>query len=269
VRLRIATELYIGRALLFLGDFPAAIETLKGVVDALAGEWTHDHLGLPILPAVFVRSQLIECLVEVGRFDEAARYSTEAIALAEPTNHPDTLLWAYHGLGVHHLARGQVVAATEAFEHAYELCRTFDMPVYVPRVSAELALALALAGRISEALPMVDRAVKLAAARKQAASHTQALLLCGQVCLLAGRMADAEAAGKSALEHFQHHHQRAYEAWALLLLGDVLAQQSPPDIEGARTRYRAARDLAATLGMTPLRVRCDRACDQLAARGAS
>jgi len=158
VALRTATDLYLGRAHLFLGNFPQAIEIFQGVVDALQGDRARDHLGLPILPSVFARSHLVECLVELGRFADSRRYADEAVALAEVRNHPDTLLWAYHGLGIHHLALGEVEAATAAFEHAYGLCLSHDMPAYVPRISAELALALALGGRAKEAVAMVQRA---------------------------------------------------------------------------------------------------------------
>ncbi len=264
VPLRTATDMYVSRAHLFLGNFPQAIETLEGVVAALAGERTRDHLGLPILPSVFARSHLVECLVEVGRFGDSARYADEAVALAETTNLPDTLLWAYHGAGVHHLARGDVEAATSAFERAYGLCRTYDMPAYAPRISAELALALALAGGAAEGMPMVQRAAEEAGARKQAASYSQVLLLLGEVSLLADRLTEAETAATSALEHFRRQGERAHEAWALRLLGDVAARRSPADVAGAEARYRASRDLAAGLGMTPLVARCESALSDLA-----
>jgi tetratricopeptide (TPR) repeat protein len=267
IPLRTATDLYVGRAHLFLGNFSQAIETLEGVVAALAGEHTRDHLGLPILPSVFARSHLVECLVEVGRFADSARYADEAVALAETTNLPDTLLWAYHGAGVHHLARGEVEGATSAFERAYGLCRTYDMPAYAPRVSAELAVALALAGRVAEGMPMVQRAAEEAGARKQAASYSQVLLLLGEVSLLADRMTEAETAATSALEHFRRQGERAHEAWALRLLVDVAARRAPADVAGAEARYRASRDLAAGLGMTPLVARCESALSDLARFG--
>ncbi len=259
VALRTATDLYLGRAHLFLGNFPHAIEIFEGVVHALTGARARDHLGLPILPSVFARSHLVECLVELGRFADSARYVDEAVALAEARNHPDTLLWAYHGAGVHHLACGDVKAATEALERAHGLCLTHDMPAYGPRISAELAFARALGGRAGEALTMVRRAAQEAEARRQAASYTQALLLLGEVGLLADRHADAEAAAQSALERFRRQGERAHEAWALRLLGDVAARRSPPDAAGAAAHYRASRDLATTLGMTPLIARCERA----------
>jgi len=263
VRLRTATELYLGRAHLFLGNFQQAIEIFEGVVGALTGERAGDHLGLPILPSVFARSHLVECLVELGRFADSARYAEEAVALAEMKNHPDTLLWAYHGAGIHHLARGDVEAATAAFERAHGLCLTYDMPAYVPRISAELALALALSGRAVEAETMVQRAVEQARARGQAATYSQVLLLRGEISLLANRLAEAHTAGHSALERFRNQGQRAHEASALRLLGDVAAQGSPIDVAGAEARYRASRDLAVALGMTPLIARCDRALSDL------
>jgi enoyl-CoA hydratase/carnithine racemase len=58
-----------------------------------------------------------------------------------------------------------VQAATEALEHAFSLYRTYDMLTYGPRVSAELGLAWAMAGRAAEAVPMVRGAAEDAAAR--------------------------------------------------------------------------------------------------------
>jgi tetratricopeptide (TPR) repeat protein len=137
------------------------------------------------------------------------------------------------------------------------------MPVYVPRVSAELAVALALEGRADEAMPIVERAVEQAAVRKQAASHVQVLLLLAEVRLLSGRVAEAEMAALSALEHSRRQNERGHEAWALRLLGETHVRRSPPDVTGAESRYRAARDLASELGMTPLLERCDRALRDL------
>jgi class 3 adenylate cyclase/tetratricopeptide (TPR) repeat protein len=264
VPLRTATDLYLGRAHLFLGSFQEAIEIFQGVVETLTGERASDHLGLPILPSVFARSHLVECLVELGRLADSARYANEAVALAEARNHPDTLLWAYHGAGVHHLAAGDVKAATAAFERAHELCLTHDMPAYLPRISAELALAMALGGRATEAVAMVQRATEEAATRRQAASYSQALLLLGEVCLLASRTGEASAAGIEALERFRRQGERAHEAWALCLLGDVATQGPVGDVIGAAAHYRAARDIAVTLGMKPLSARCDRALEHLA-----
>jgi len=111
---------------------------------------------------------------------------------------------------------------------------------------------------------MVQRAAEEAGARKQVASYSLVLLLVGEVCLLAGRLTEAQAAAVSVLEHFRRQAERAHEAWTLRLLGDVAAQRDPGDVAVAEGHYRASRDLATALGMTPLIARCDRAIRDLA-----
>ncbi len=251
--LAIVTDMYAARAHMYLGDFTHAIKTLETIIGTLAGDLAGDHLGLPVLPAVFARSQLVEALVEVGRFAESARHAAEALALAEGTNHPDTLLWAYHGLGIHHLARRDATAAVEALEHAYSLGRTHDMPAYAPRIGSELALAWALAGRVGEAISMVERAVDESTARKQVASYSKIILLLAEVYLLGGRLERALEAASRGLDLFRRQRERGHEAWALRLLGDIASDTTPVEAE---RYYRQAAGLATELGMSPLVARC-------------
>src|SRR5262249_59560741 len=119
----------------------------------------------------------VEGLAQPGWFEESASYAGEAVALAEVDRRPDTLLWAYHAEGVHHLVRGEARGAIGAFERAEAVWRAHDMPTYRPRISAELGLARALDGHAVESIPMVQQAVEEAADRRQADSHSQALLL--------------------------------------------------------------------------------------------
>ena len=256
VRLRTVTDMYAGRAHLHRGDFPRAIEIFGGIVAALTGSLAHDHLGVPVLPSVFARSHLVESLAETGRFDESRRYVDEAVELAEATKHPDTVLWAYHGAGVHYLARGEVAAATEAFQRAYSVCREHDMPTYRPRLSSELGVAWALGGRAIEAVPMVQEAAEEAARRRQTASYSQVLLLLAEVYLLADRVAEGAEVVARALAHFRQQGERGHVAHALRVLGDITARQGPADAVKAEEYYEEATSLADELGMRPLRARC-------------
>jgi class 3 adenylate cyclase/tetratricopeptide (TPR) repeat protein len=256
VRLRTVTDMYAGRAHLHLGDFPRAIEIFGGIVAALTGPLAHDHLGVPVLPAVFARSHLVEALAETGRFDESRRHADEAIELAETTKHPDTVLWAYHGAGVHYLGRGEVAAATEAFQRAYSVCREHDMPAYRPRVSAELGVAWALGGRAIDAVPMVQRAAEEAEGRGQTSSYSQVLLLLAEVYLLADRIAEGAEAAARALAHFRQQGERAHVAHVLWVLGNIAARQGAAGSVRAEEYYEEASGLADQLGMRPLRARC-------------
>jgi class 3 adenylate cyclase/tetratricopeptide (TPR) repeat protein len=257
ISLRTITDMYVGRAHLYLGDFARAIEIFGAIVATLTGTLTHDHLGIPVLPSVFARSHLVACLAEVGRFDESAGYADEAMALAETTNHPDTLFWAYHGKGVHHLSRGEVGPAAEALESAYSICQTHDMPTYRPRISAELGLAWAQGGQAAKAVPMVQQAAEEAAARRQISSYSQVLLLLAEVYVLAERLAEGAEAATRALAHFRQRRERGHEAHALWALGDITARQYPTKVVDAETYYNEASAVAETLGMRPLLARCE------------
>ena len=256
VTLGIVTDMYAGRAHLQLGDYARAINTLTGVVAALTGDRAHDHLDLPTLPSVLARSQLVESFVEIGRFDESARCLEEADALARVANRPHTVIWARYARGHHHLARGEAAPASEALEQAYALCRTYDMPTYSPRVSAELGLAWAMSARQKEAVALVRGAVEDAAARKQANSLSQVLLLLGEVCLLAERLNEAADAATRALHRFRRQQEQGHEAWALRLLADIAARRVPAAAD-AEAQYQAAMTIAEKLGMRPLTARCE------------
>lgn len=251
--LRTMTDIYAGRAHLSLGDYARAIQIFGSIVDSLAGPLAHQLLGVPILPSVFARGLLVESLAAVGRFEEGARYGNESIALAEASKYPDTMLWAYHGTGVHHLARGDVPLATVALERAHTLCRTHDMPVYLPRISAIMAVAWAHGGRAAEAVPIVERALEEATARRQVASYSYVLGYLAEVFLLAGRP-DAIHTALRALDVFRRQRERGHEARALWLLAEIRAQQGAA--AAAETTYAEASLLCERLGMRPLRARC-------------
>ena len=203
--------MYAGRAHLHLGDLPRAIEIFGGIVASLTGPLMHDHLGVPVLPSVFARSHLVEALAEAGRFDESRRYADEAVELAETTNHPDTLFWAHRAAGLRHLAQGDASSAAVALERAHEICRTFDMAASLTRIMAELGLAWALDGRITEALPMLERAADDATRLKQAMTYPKVLLLLRST-MDAGMLRESAETAARALEQFRHHNERGHEA---------------------------------------------------------
>jgi ATP/maltotriose-dependent transcriptional regulator MalT len=73
--------------------------------------------------------------------------------------------------------------------------------------------------------------------------------------LLGGRIDDARRVGDEALRLSRQRDQRAYEAWALSVLGEVEARRggNAPD---AGPLYHEALVLAEALGMRPLARRC-------------
>ncbi len=254
--LKTATDMYLGRAYQSLGDYRAAIGAFRRIVESLTGELMHEHLGLPVLPAVFSRSLLVQCLSEIGSFDEGIEPAEEAVRLARATTHPDTLLWAYRGLGLLLMARGEAERAGSTLADALALCQTHDLPAYIARVTSELGLALALQGRTRESLPLLEQSVQEAGERNQAASIPLLTLFLAEGYLLAERSDDAHVAGHRALDLFRDQQDRGHEAHALRLLADVSAVGTSQGLEVAEAMYTQADTVARQLGMRPLSARC-------------
>ena len=57
-----------------------------------------------------------------------------------------------------------------------------------------------------------------------------------------------------------------FQAWALRLLGEIVAHDTPSKIEPARAAYQQALALAEELGMCPLQAHCHRGLGTLYAR---
>jgi len=252
--LSVAAGMYLGRASAGLGQYRRAADVLREVAESLGGERIHEYLGLPVLPAVFARSHLVLALAELGEFDEAERFIKEAIEIAERTRHPETLLWAHVGAGLARLVRGQLAPATRALEHALELYRAADIPVYFPLVSSPLGLVYAMGGRVPEGLVLVEQAVERTESRRQAALLAWTLLRLGEVRLLADQPSAAADAGSRALALFREHKERGGEAYTLRLLGEVEGRRGDP--ERARPLIVQGYTLAQELGMKPLAARC-------------
>src|SRR4029453_12359318 len=76
---------------------------------------------------------------------------------------------------------------------------------------------------------------------------------------LAGRLDEAAALAEEALELARKHQERGNEALALRLLGELAVRRTPGDAGAARQHYDRAAQIAAELGMEPLRMSCQAA----------
>jgi tetratricopeptide (TPR) repeat protein len=80
----------------------------------------------------------------------------------------------------------------------------------------------------------------------------------GEAQLLSGRLEEAHALAERALTHVREHQERGNQAYALRLLGDIVARRDPPEGDPAEAHYRQALALAEELGMRPLQAHCHR-----------
>ena len=262
--LRTASAMYLGRAHHALGAYHQAIATLTGVVESLRGELAREHLGLPVLPAVFARAHLVGSLAEVGRFADAFAQAEQAVELAGASAQPDTLVWAYRALGLANLVCGDAALAAPALAKALALCRSNDLQAYIPPVAAAVGLACTMTDRVPEGLELLEQAADLALARNQIVNRAPIVAQLAEGYLVAGRLDEARLRAADGLELARRHGERGSEARALYLIAEASSAAAGGQARAAAA-FREAATLADELGMRPLGGRCELGMGRLAA----
>jgi tetratricopeptide (TPR) repeat protein len=265
-RLQVATDIHLGPAYAALGDYRRAIEISRRSIRSLTGDWIHERFRLAGFPAVGSRINLVQCLAELGEFEEGVPLADEAVRLAESIEDPYSQVFAYFGAGMLWLLKGELPRAIGVLEHGLALCEALALPLMFPPVGASLGAAYALSGRVGEAIPLLERAVAAATSMNLANRYSSFLARLGEAYLLAGRPADARALGERALRFARDHRERGHEAYALRLLAEVAAAGEPGPREGAESPARQALELAEALEMRPLQSQCRLALARLHAR---
>jgi class 3 adenylate cyclase/tetratricopeptide (TPR) repeat protein len=254
--LQIMAHHFLGRAYHFLGDHGRAMEFLRRNVESLAGELLRERFGMTGPPAVVGRAWLVRCLAELGAFPEGSVHAEEAVRIAEAVDQPFSLVHAYLSVGFLSLRTRDLSRAIPVLERCLDLCRVYNILSWFPESAAALGWAYALAGRIAEALPLLEQAEQRGAAMGTMGGHALLVGYVSEAYLLAGRMQEAVQFAGRALDLSRAHKERGHEAWALRLLGEIAAHQDPTEIEPAEKYYRQALTLAEELGMRPLQAHC-------------
>ena len=251
---RVVAGVYLGVAYHYSGDYPQAIDCFRRTLASLEGQPVQERFGLVVLASVITRAYFAMSLVEVGQFAEGRAHGEEAVRIAETANHPYSQIWAKTFPGYFYLRIGE--PAIEILKHALALCEETGTRLGFPFAASYLGSAYAQAGRLAEAIPLLEQAVDAAVPMRLALAQALRASLLGEAYLYAGRMADAIESAERALTLSQEHKERGHEAWTLRLLGEIHRSYDPPKVKLAEAFYRQALDLAEKLGMRPLVAHC-------------
>ena len=256
----------LGQAYQAQGDYRRAIDCLGLIVASLDGAQRRERFGQVILPAVLSRAYLAWCHAELGTFAEGRTLGDEGLQIAEEVDHPGSLMYAYHGIGLLALRQGDLPRALPRLERAMGLCQDADLPLYFPWIAAALGAAYALAGRCADAVPLLTQALEQATATATVVQQALCRLSLGEAHLLADRLEAAHALAERALALAREHQERGSQAYALRLLGEIAVHRNPIDVEHAEAHYQQALALAGELGMRPLVAHCHLGLGMLYAR---
>ena len=124
MRLRIRTTTYLEQAHYFRGEYERVVELATDNLAALPADSGYEHFGATVPTSVWDRAWLVMSLAQLGRFAEAAEYEAEAIRLAEPTHHANTVPMALGVAGTLYLLKGDWAKARSVSEHEIAVLRT-------------------------------------------------------------------------------------------------------------------------------------------------
>ena len=249
--LQVATAFYLGRVRYAVGEYVEAIRHLSWAVTSLEGSLAHHRYGVAGLPSVLSRIWLAWSYTERGQLAEAITCGDEAIQIANAGEDLFTRVGARVAGARAHLRRGDVGRAIEGLEEGLRLAREWDIPVWVPIVSAELGAACAQAGRLADSIRLLDQA--LTTPWKVDVALWTAWL--GEAHLRSGRLDEATRHAERALELARAHGERGNEAHAHRVRAEIAASCEENRAE-AIEHYGRSLTLATELGMRPLMAWC-------------
>jgi class 3 adenylate cyclase/tetratricopeptide (TPR) repeat protein len=252
---RVQAHNYLGIAFHALGDYSRAMAVLRQARAALTGEQCYERFGQVSLPAVLTRTLLGLCLADVGAFSEGITIGTESRRLAEAVDHPVDRMGASYTLGLPYLYKGQLSAALPLLERALEISHEV-LPLYFPIIASHVGQAYVASGRGDDALALLERAVTQLTAMGMTWFLARVVTYLSEAALVTGRLEEATAHARRALELSRNHKERGTEAWVLRCLGDIALHGDPPQTDQATIHYQQALTLAEALGMRPLQAHC-------------
>ena len=253
--IQINAQVRLARVYVRLGDYRRAIDLCEQNLSSLKGRPVGERtpFGMQAIVSVATRSQRSVCLGEVGELAQGIGWAQEAVRIAETAGHSHSLVAAYSSLSYVYLVKGDLEMSLTLLDRSLHICRTAHLDIWLSWPQAQLGYAYVHLSRSAEALPLLEDAAKRPSLGVGIGFHFCWL---SEAYLQAGRLDDAIAVVQRALDRARKSKERGQEAWALRLLGEICSQAVTPEIEKAEEHYRRAVTLAEELGMRPLVAHC-------------
>src|SRR5262249_4106444 len=191
-------------------------------------------------------------LAERGEFAAAHTHLDAVHRAAEVSRHAYSQAIAGAMPGLVALRSGDLTRAVLPLGKSLATSRRKNLTLWQPIPSSLLGLTLVRMGHVADGLRLLEDSVALS--RKLG---VRAYLVAWMLNLAEGYLADrqfsrAAATAHEALELAHAGGERAHQAHAQQLLGEIAARSDPPAATEALRCYEAAWSLAETLGLRPL-----------------
>jgi class 3 adenylate cyclase/tetratricopeptide (TPR) repeat protein len=249
----------LGQSYITLGECRRAIALLENSLEFTADKHARNRQDLTVIPSVVARTWLVIALTEYGDFGAGMTHAKRALSIAEQAEDQLSQVLGWLAIGHLLLRKGEFDGAVGVLERGMELCDRWSFRVWRPRLASSLGVAYARTGRPDEGLDLARQAVAGAERARLTVDKAVVLVRLGQASLLTGRLEDALAQGRRAVEIALAQEEKAHEGWARFLIGRVLWAANPQDIENASQQLEEALRLAVACEARPLAAFCNTA----------
>jgi len=242
---------YLGLSCHAQGQYRRAELILRENVDALA-QARGTAADQAAISYVTSSGWLAFTLAELGDFHAADACVDQAMRVADAAGHVYGQTIARTLAGLVWLRRGHLERALGLLQPSLEACREKHLDVWRPIPSSLLGLGLALSGRLTEAMPLLEDGVHLSEILGVNAYLALWTLHWAEGLMAAGEGERAREMAQHALDLAVAHKERGHQAWAWRLLGDLASRGGAPALAEAEQHYRKSLEIAEELRMQPV-----------------
>ncbi len=239
-----------------LGDFREASRLQRLNMALLGGDLRQERFGQPSPQYALSGIWLVLSLSELGEFGEGIKTGEEVFQLLTATNNLYGLVHAAWAVGELWLQKGELDRARTTLEKGRALSREQGLQLLSHANGAVLAYANAVAGQPAEGAALLETALEGAGQIGMGFVRNTWLTRLAEIRLWMGARREAAELATRALDMARSRGERANEAWALHVLGEVAARAEPTEEETAARYHREALTLAEELAMRPLVAHC-------------
>ena len=255
--LDVGASFRLAQAYMWRGDFRQSVAVLEDNLDWIDGPLRHQRIGMTGTGSVLWLGMLGASHGRLGNFEPAIDVARKACLIADEVQRPYDIALAYWWAGFISSHKGDVPQALQALEHGFEICRASQINYLVPILSTSLGYTYVLAGRATEGISLLTKALGFSRAAKFTYAEAWSSVYLGFANLLDNRYEGMLDHARGALDLARKFQYRAIEADALRLLGDVYRGGPEPNQEEAERHYRQACEMYLELGLRPEYARCE------------
>jgi class 3 adenylate cyclase/tetratricopeptide (TPR) repeat protein len=188
-------------------------------------------------------------LADLGEFDRADTYLDRARAQADAARHPYSQAIAWTLTAAVWSARGQIERALAPLARSLEICEEASLSVWRPIAATLLGACLMSLDRKDDGIALLRDGVRRAESLGVMAYLSRWMVHLAEGLLAIGDVATARVTADRAMALALTHGERAHEAMAWRVLGDVAAKEA--GFDAARQAYEQTLALAEELALRP------------------